>query len=151
MYGSSWNGGHFMKNFHFDSICTHYSWTTRTTEIQLCLWVHQQVCSDKMSSIAVKSYQYQQEIIFWPVSNSFLLYHSLTQNTHMLTWYTDLWVFSDQGLAVWYCSLSCLFLCFRRLPSSNLPPKLLCSLRFHSNVIAVTGSYSWACGLTQNK
>ncbi len=57
MYGSSWDRGHFM-----DKLCSmfrhsleHYLGTTRTTDIQLWLWVHQQICCDKISSIAVES------------------------------------------------------------------------------------------------
>ena len=42
MYGSSRYRGTPLQ---------HYSGNTRTTEIQVCLWVHQQVCCAKMSSI----------------------------------------------------------------------------------------------------
>ena len=42
----------------FQHYLQHYSETVRTTEIQSCLQVHRQVCCDKMSSVAVKSYKY---------------------------------------------------------------------------------------------
>ncbi len=45
--------GRFMKNFRLTLFAT-LSRTTRTTEIQSCLYyVHRQVCCDKMSSIAI--------------------------------------------------------------------------------------------------
>ncbi len=43
MYGSSCGKCRFMKNSHFD-----YSGTTRSTDIKMCLWVHRQVCGDKI-------------------------------------------------------------------------------------------------------
>ena len=48
----------FVKNFRFSTlIFQNYPGTTRTTEIVTILYV-EQVCCDKISSIAVKSYKY---------------------------------------------------------------------------------------------
>ena len=56
MCGSSWDSCHFMKNLHFAFIC---NITQEPQELQrynkLCLWVHWEVCCDKISSTAVKS------------------------------------------------------------------------------------------------
>ena len=43
-----------MTNFCFDTICN-IPQEAQQQKIQLCLWVHQQVCRDKISSIAVKN------------------------------------------------------------------------------------------------
>ncbi len=40
--GSSWDRGHFMKNFHFDTI------RNITQEPYIGLWVHRQVCCHKI-------------------------------------------------------------------------------------------------------
>ncbi len=58
IYGSWWDRGCFMKKLSFQHYLQHYSGTTRTTEIQSCLYVHRQVYCDKMSSGAIKSYKY---------------------------------------------------------------------------------------------
>ncbi len=44
------------EDFSFRHYLQHYSGTTRPTVIQLCLWIHWQVCCDKISSIAAYSY-----------------------------------------------------------------------------------------------
>ena len=55
--GSTLNGRSTPFIVLFQHYLQHYSGTTiTTTEIQLYLCVHRQVCSDKISSIAVKSY-----------------------------------------------------------------------------------------------
>ncbi len=51
--------------------------TTTTTKILLCLWVHRQICCDKMSSVAIKRYKYYKEIACRPVSNRNLVSLSL--------------------------------------------------------------------------
>ena len=58
MYGSSWDWGHFVKNFCFDTICNINTEITRSTntEIQLCMWVHWQVCCDETSITAKNQY-----------------------------------------------------------------------------------------------
>ncbi len=75
--------GSFYEELSFQHYLQHYSGTKKKkSEIQSCLQVHQQVRCDKiiLSSIAIKSYKYQQEIAFRPVSNSFLLYPSLMES-----------------------------------------------------------------------
>ena len=47
--------------------------TTRTTEVQFCLWIYQQVCCDNHQLLS-KVKRYLQKIKFQPVNNIFLLY-----------------------------------------------------------------------------
>ncbi len=51
--------GSFYEEFSFWTLyLQHYLGTTKSTKIILCLWVHRQVCFDKISSIVVKTERY---------------------------------------------------------------------------------------------
>ncbi len=50
--------GSFYEELSFQHYLQHHSGTTRTAERQSCLQVRRQVCCDKMSSVAIKSYKY---------------------------------------------------------------------------------------------
>ncbi len=50
--------GLFYEELSFQHYLQHYSGTGRSTEIQSCLQIHRQICCDKMSSVAIKSYKY---------------------------------------------------------------------------------------------
>ncbi len=69
--------GSFYEELSFQHYLQHYLETKRTTEIQSCLQVHRQMCCDKMSSVAIKSYKCYQEIAFRPVSNRHLVSSAL--------------------------------------------------------------------------
>ena len=65
--------GRFMKNFRFNRIC---KITQEPQELhRACRFIGKSAVI--MSSIAIKRYKFEQEIAFWPGSNSFLLYPPL--------------------------------------------------------------------------
>ncbi len=89
-----------MKNFHFNTIC---NITQEPQELQrynrACRFLGKSAVI-KMSSVAIKSYKYYQEIAFRPVSNSYLLSLSLTTN--------NIYLIHLKGFCCTLSSLSCI-------------------------------------------
>ena len=54
--------GIFYEELSFGHYLQHYSGISRTTEIQLCQWVHHQVNCDKISPIDMKSYKFNRQM-----------------------------------------------------------------------------------------
>ncbi len=77
----------------------HYWGTTRPIKTQLCLCVHRQVCCDKMSSIAVKSYTINGNSRFDQLATAFHLYPSLKVWNHQSL--TSLLMDTDDDVFNW--------------------------------------------------